>query len=551
MAPDHRSTQDPLIGQEIGEYRIVSVLGRGGMGVVYEAEDTALGITVAVKMIEPTLARDAAFVRRFRAEARAMARVASPHIVRVMAMRQTEEGVFIVMEFVDGGTVHDKMQAGPLPWEAVYPLVRQMLLALEKAHAVGVVHRDIKPRNIMLTEDGTVKVTDFGLAKVVTEDASATVTQAVAGTLLYMSPEQVRAAPDIDQRSDLFALGLVVYEMLAGRLPFDRDAGEFAVMRAIVEEAFLPPTKYEAKIPANVARAVMKALEKDRDKRYASAAEMREALDRLAPTETVTIGSGRSAPNPLARRLAYAGTAALAVILVAAAVLWAVLPTGGETPASAAVVMAPAPDSVELEADLLAEGALEAPAEQRAEPARRERDAVASAAQPAGPSGSTAGEARPPRAEPASAPTPVAPGFIAVAPRSGVVYSVAGSRVDGSRSLAPGTYSVQCASGGMSSETRVRVQSGETANLSCYTEQQVNVAAAFEDGPSSWVAVRVNGTNIGQTTPTRLTLGPGRHTISVQRDGYEVLTPEQVLEIRPSFEPLEVQRLSFRVRPVQ
>jgi predicted Ser/Thr protein kinase len=543
MSADHRSANDPLIGQEVGEYKIVRVLGRGGMGVVYEAEDTALGITVAVKMIDPALARDAAFVRRFRAEARAMARVASPHIVRVMAMRQTDQGVFIVMEFVDGGTVHDRMQSGPLPWEAVYPLVRQMLLALEKAHDVGVVHRDMKPRNIMLTADGTVKVTDFGLAKVVTEDDAATVTQAVAGTLLYMSPEQVRASPSIDRRSDLFALGLMMYEMLAGRLPFDRDAGEFAVMRAIVEESFPPPTKFVPGIPSNVARGVMKALEKDPDKRYANAAEMREALDRVAPAEPQAIGGRSGRDNRAARRLAVAGAAALAVVLLAAAILWVVLPAGDDFPETGSLIVATPPEDGTLSLDAPTDVPLLTDEPRATEPEARtpavERQPVTR---------NPATEPTAPRAEPT--PPPPAPGMISVAERSGLVYSIGGTRVDGSRSLAPGTYTVQCASGGMSSETRIRVRSGETANVTCHTEQTVNVSAAFEDGPSSWVAVRVNGANAGQT-PTRLTLGPGRHSVGVQRDGYEVLTSDQVIEVRPSFEPLPVQRLSFRVRPVQ
>ena len=272
-------THDPLIGETIGDYRIERVLGRGGMGVVYGAEDTALGIPVALKMIAPDFARSDDFVRRFRSEARAMARITSPHIVRVMAMRQTERGLFIVMECVNGGTVHDQMVGGAMSWKDARPMLVQSLLALEHAHAVGIAHRDIKPRNLMLTKDGTVKVADFGLAKMLEADPAATVTKGVAGTLLYMSPEQVRADPNLDERTDLFSLGLTAYEMIAGCLPFDRDAGEYAVMRAIAESEFRPPSHHQPGIPEELDAAIMSALEKTPAKRYPSARAMREAFE--------------------------------------------------------------------------------------------------------------------------------------------------------------------------------------------------------------------------------------------------------------------------------
>ena len=299
--PDVSPPADPLIGARVGEYHIQGVLGRGGMGVVYQAEDTALGIPVALKSITAGMTTDAAFVRRFRTEARAMARVASPHIVRVMALRETEHGLFIVMEYVDGGDLHARMAGGPMPWATVWPLLRQMLLGLEAAHTVGVIHRDVKPRNVLLTSGDTVKLTDFGLARL-QSDGDATRTQAVAGTLAYMSPEQVRALPSLDHRTDLFSLGLTAYEALAGRLPFDRDGGDFTTMRAIVEGPFPPPTAFDPSIPEPVARALMRALERDPDRRYPSAAEMREALagvgDDEAPTRTRMPAPPRPEPPP-------------------------------------------------------------------------------------------------------------------------------------------------------------------------------------------------------------------------------------------------------------
>jgi len=322
-------SNDAFMGREIDGYRLLEVIGRGGMGVVYKALDINLDKVVALKMIDPALARDESFVRRFRAEARALARIDSPHIVRVHAMRQTDAGLFIVMEYVDGGTVTDLLQDGPVPWQKTLPVVRQMLTALEHAHSVGVIHRDIKPSNIMLTKEGMVKVTDFGLAKIRQPDQVATVTQGISGTLFYMSPEQVEGAVDLDHRTDLYSMGMTIYQMLAGRLPLDRDEGNFAVMRAIVEERFKPPSAFKADVPAPVDAAVMKALEKLPARRYQSAAEMRaafEALRTASPGDDtlVTERLPHPEPGPDYRRLLRVAGGVLGVALLALAgyLLW-------------------------------------------------------------------------------------------------------------------------------------------------------------------------------------------------------------------------------------
>lgn len=321
---------DPLVGREIDGYRILDVLGRGGMGVVYKALDVNLDKIVALKMIDPTLARDEAFLRRFRDEARALARIDSSYIVRVHAMRQTEGGLYIVMEYVDGGTVSDLVHDGPLAWRRALPIIRQMLTALEHAHSVNVIHRDIKPSNIMLTTKGEVKVTDFGLAKVRKKDAMATATQGIAGTLFYMSPEQVEGLADLDHRSDLYSMGMTIYQMLTGRLPLDREAGDFAVMRAIVEQAPPPPSTYKPDLPEPVVQGVMKALEKDPDRRFQSAAEMRAAFEGLmqdsaeAKTTVDTLPPFRR-QRPAPRRMLWIGGSVLGVLGVAALVLIVIL----------------------------------------------------------------------------------------------------------------------------------------------------------------------------------------------------------------------------------
>ena len=317
---------DVSVGQEIDGYQILDVLGRGGMGVVYLAEDVALSRNVALKVIDPALARDEAFLRRFRAEARALARIDSPHIVRVHALRQTDIGVFIVMEYVEGGTLADPIGRGPMPWQKALPLIKQMLHAFSHAHGVGVIHRDIKPSNIMLTPQGVVKVTDFGLAKLHQKNADATVTQGISGTLFYMSPEQVKGQRDIDHRTDLYSLGMTIYEMLAGRVPLDRSEGQFTVLKRIVEEKPVPPTHFAPQLPAGLVRIVMKALEKDPADRYQSAEEMLQDLEAFESSASGSVAAEeiRSSPtvSPALRRPLYLGAAALiGVLLVVAGIL--------------------------------------------------------------------------------------------------------------------------------------------------------------------------------------------------------------------------------------
>lgn len=295
----------PNIGAEVDGYRIQEVLGQGGMGIVYKAEDLALSRTVALKMIDPSLARDAAFLRRFRSEARALARIDSSHIVRVHALRETPAGLFIVMEYVDGGTVSDLLAEGPVPWQQALPVIRQTLTALHDAHTVGVWHRDIKPGNILISSTGKVKVTDFGLAKLEQKgDGMQTVTQGISGTLYYMSPEQVKGAADLDHRSDLYSAGMTIYKMLTDEVPFDRSAGDFAIMRTIVEEPAPRLDGTRDDLPPALVDAVAKVLQKDPDARFPSAQAMLQALEGLDEAATkapVPLRKGRLATPPPAR----------------------------------------------------------------------------------------------------------------------------------------------------------------------------------------------------------------------------------------------------------
>ncbi len=284
---------DAVIGTEVDGYRIQSVLGRGGMGTVYKAEDVNLSRTVAIKRINPGQQEREAFIHRFRSEAQALARIDSPQIVGVYALRDTDIGLLIVMEYVEGGTLKDPLEReGALAPHQATPILEQTLKAFDDAHSAGVIHRDIKPENIMLTKDGMVKVTDFGIAKLRQPDSGETVTQGgQGGTLKYMSPEQISSIDDVDARSDVYSLGMTAYEILAGDLPFAETDTDFDIMRKVVEGKIPPPDELNPDIPSGLAQWVVGAIQKEQGERYQSAEEMQDALheaDQQSSEQTVT-----------------------------------------------------------------------------------------------------------------------------------------------------------------------------------------------------------------------------------------------------------------------
>src|SRR6267378_2179258 len=210
---------ESMLGELVEKYKIVGILGRGGMGVVYQGRDSTSGRMVALKMMVTPSPHDEKSLRRFKAEAKALARLQHPNIVSELEVCETEQGLCIVMEYIDGKTLLALMaEQGRLPISRALQISKQVLRALEHAHQAGIIHRDIKPNNIMLTSDGVVKVADFGLAKL--KDASrATTTGTTVGTPEYMSPEQLQGK-EVDQRTDLWSAGVVLYQMLSGQLPF-------------------------------------------------------------------------------------------------------------------------------------------------------------------------------------------------------------------------------------------------------------------------------------------------------------------------------------------
>jgi len=270
-----------------GRYQIGELLGRGGMADVHLGLDARLGRRVAIKLLKPSLANDPAFRTRFRQEAQAAARMAHPTIVRVFdageEIARDSSGrelqvPFIVMEHVEGRLLKDLVAEGPLPVEQAVHIVDGILTALEYSHRAGVVHRDIKPGNVMVTSTGQVKVMDFGIARAIS-DSSATIAQtsAILGTARYFSPEQARGEA-VDARTDLYSTGVVLYELLTGKPPF---AGETAVATAYqhVSEPPTPPSRVNSAISPALDAVVMHALAKDRFERFQAAGDFRSDLE--------------------------------------------------------------------------------------------------------------------------------------------------------------------------------------------------------------------------------------------------------------------------------
>jgi eukaryotic-like serine/threonine-protein kinase len=268
------------VGDTAGDYQIIGILGAGGMGKVYKARNVITDRVEALKVLLPDLTNETEVADRFMREIKVLASLSHPNIAALHTAVRVDNQLLMLMEFIEGRTVEDRLKDGPIPPGEAAGYISQALSALAFAHEHGVVHRDIKPANMMITPDGQLKVMDFGIAKAAA-DRRLTMTGTTPGSLCYMSPEQVKGSADLDARSDLYSVGVSLYEMVTGTRPFKGDS-DYSIMVAHLEQLPVPPIQIDPSLPVALNEIILTAIQKDRENRFQSAQAFRTALDSVA-----------------------------------------------------------------------------------------------------------------------------------------------------------------------------------------------------------------------------------------------------------------------------
>ncbi len=579
-------TDSQMIGKMIDSYEITELIGRGGMGVVYRARDVKLDRDVALKIMDPLLAREETFLKRFWSEAKALAKLQNPYIVGIYALRETEFGICIVMEFVKGRTLGDIVkESGPLPIDQAIHLFKQLLMAFEHAHGAGIIHRDVKPGNILVTDKNIAKVTDFGLAKIY-QPSAATLTSITGGTLFYASPEQLEGLGKVDQRGDIYSLGMTLYECLTGAVPFGNTESDFAIREKIVKGKIPAPRGMKPQIPTELNAIVMKAIAKDPGDRFQTAAEMREALEAF----DVSLKRARAKPVKPPRKPLNPRWLAVPIgllLIVAGVVLYPKLfpneatitvrsiPVGaaveinggkiGETPVrnhalspgqtvvkvskagylpKDTVFIVSGGDelvlSVELQSSELQRNVevaqvttpVETPVVEQKPPKQPEKAQQKQTPQtqpkqvPQVPAPSRQKQAAAEKAKPPATVPVTVPGSVVVKanPPSASVW-IDGTRVPSTPyQVAPGAHFVRVVSGRNTWEGRVTVESGGTSEIPVdfLKQVRVTVVAVDADGnPVRGARIFFDGAPIASPAPAEITMSFGVHTVTLQREGYE------------------------------
>lgn len=564
---------DNLIGQVVDSYKIIEVLGRGGMGVVFKAMDLNLEKLVALKMIDPFLARDENFLKRFKTEAKALAKLENINIVSVYALRETEFGLFMVMEFVSAKTISEWIrEKGRFSVSEAKAVLSQVLNAIGHAHKVGIIHRDIKPNNILLCEDGTVKVMDFGLAKVVQDHGSQnTVTQVAAGTLHYMSPEQIKGLKNVDNRSDIYAIGMTLYEMLAGRTPFDRSESEFTIQKQIVDGKIPSPLKYNPNIPKQYVKLIMKSLEADPGSRYQSISDMQKELTQLCSdsdnsndktriiSEYSTSDSNHKPANK--KKLIYT-LASISTLIISVVLIYILFSNNIEgisdkngdhkingvnngqellNPASLSINSEPAGadvliNEVKVGSTPIVVDTLKTESYKINIKLGGHEQWISNEYKLFEGMNNLNVQLKP-IVIPESKAT-----LVLNADPEGEIYvgnrkvSSTGKTVTTEVSAGKQTVKFVHPQFG-TKESVVNLSRNETKQLTCFFQQKINIQSLNSAGDAFWGTIFVNGTNTGRTTPGDIMLGPGSHKITVKKTGFRTREDEIVINVSPAFEP--------------